>query len=109
MIANETFRIEGLDRQIDQFMVEVHKKYSIPVACLVFVLIGVVEKRLCGKCSMDGYRTCVDGPCFTLDELEETTSFGRYHRGPSGQIQGPGHVNDGSADAGASCCLGCEG
>ena len=41
MIANETFRIDGLDRQIDQFMVEVHKKYSIPVACLVFVLIGV--------------------------------------------------------------------
>ena len=64
---------------------------------------------LCGKCSMDGYRTCVDGPCFTLNELAETTSFGRYHRGPSGQIEDPGHVNDGSADAGASCCLGCDG
>jgi lipopolysaccharide export system permease protein len=27
-------------RSIDSIMVEVHKKYSIPVACLVFVLIG---------------------------------------------------------------------
>ncbi len=27
-------------RKINSFMVEVHKKYSIPVACLVFVLIG---------------------------------------------------------------------
>lgn len=27
-------------RQMDQLMVEVNKKYSIPVACLVFVLIG---------------------------------------------------------------------
>lgn len=64
---------------------------------------------LCGKCSMDGYRTCVDGPCFTLDELAETTSFGRYHRGPSGQIEDPGRPRDGSADAGGSCLPGCEG
>jgi len=28
------------DLKISQFMVEVHKKFSIPVACLVFVLIG---------------------------------------------------------------------
>ncbi|TKJ41287.1 hypothetical protein CEE37_06375 [candidate division LCP-89 bacterium B3_LCP] len=27
-------------RRINSFMVEIHKKYSIPVACLVFVLIG---------------------------------------------------------------------
>lgn len=27
-------------RRINAFMVEIHKKYSIPVACLVFVLIG---------------------------------------------------------------------
>jgi lipopolysaccharide export system permease protein len=37
----ENYRIEALDRQIDQFMVEVHKKFAIPAACLVFVLIGV--------------------------------------------------------------------
>jgi lipopolysaccharide export system permease protein len=40
-VATDLFRLEGLDRQIDQYMVEVHKKYSIPAACLVFVLIGV--------------------------------------------------------------------
>jgi lipopolysaccharide export system permease protein len=28
-------------RQIDRFKVEIYKKYSIPVACLVFALIGV--------------------------------------------------------------------
>jgi len=27
-------------RQADQYMVEVHKKYSIPAACLVFVFVG---------------------------------------------------------------------
>jgi len=27
-------------RKINSYMVEVHKKYSIPIACLVFVLIG---------------------------------------------------------------------
>ena len=41
MIATDLFRVENLDRQIDQYMVEVHKKYSIPTACLVFVFIGV--------------------------------------------------------------------
>jgi lipopolysaccharide export system permease protein len=35
------FQINGLNRQIDQYLVEIHKKYSIPVACLVFVLVGV--------------------------------------------------------------------
>jgi lipopolysaccharide export system permease protein len=40
-VATELFRVENFDRQIDQYMVEVHKKYSIPMACLVFVLIGV--------------------------------------------------------------------
>jgi lipopolysaccharide export system permease protein len=33
-------RIENVDRQIDQYLVEIYKKYSIPVACLVFVLVG---------------------------------------------------------------------
>ncbi len=33
--------MENYDRQIDQYMVEIHKKYAIPMACLVFVLIGV--------------------------------------------------------------------
>ena len=35
------FRIEALERQMDQYWVEIHKKYSIPAACIVFVLIGL--------------------------------------------------------------------
>jgi lipopolysaccharide export system permease protein len=40
-IANGVYRMEMLDKQIDQYMVEVHKKYAIPAACLIFVLVGV--------------------------------------------------------------------
>ena len=35
-LANYTY----LDRTMKQFWVEIHKKYSIPVACFVFVLVG---------------------------------------------------------------------
>lgn len=35
------FRIEAVKKQIDQYLVEIHKKYSIPTACIVFVLVGV--------------------------------------------------------------------
>ena len=28
------------ERQIDKYLVEIYKKYSLPVACIVFVLIG---------------------------------------------------------------------
>jgi lipopolysaccharide export system permease protein len=31
---------KSYERQINKYLVEVHKKYSIPVACIVFVLIG---------------------------------------------------------------------
>lgn len=40
-IESELIRIEGIQKQIDQFSVEIYKKYSIPAACIVFVLIGV--------------------------------------------------------------------
>jgi len=33
-------RIESNDRRINSYWVEIHKKYSIPFACIVFVLIG---------------------------------------------------------------------
>jgi len=39
-LTTYAFRMEGLERQIDQYLVEIHKKYSIPVACIVFVLVG---------------------------------------------------------------------
>jgi len=40
-VATFLFRIEAVEKQIDQYWVEIHKKYSIPVACVVFVLLGV--------------------------------------------------------------------
>ncbi|HLF14422.1 MAG TPA: LptF/LptG family permease [Bacteroidota bacterium] len=38
---NRRQTIESLGRQINSYMVEIHKKYAIPAACLVFVFIGV--------------------------------------------------------------------
>jgi len=39
----------NVDKQIQRFYVEIHKKFSIPVACIVFVLVGaplgVLSKR----------------------------------------------------------------
>jgi lipopolysaccharide export system permease protein len=32
--------LQALDRRIQSFWVEVHKKFAIPVACIVFVLVG---------------------------------------------------------------------
>jgi lipopolysaccharide export system permease protein len=40
-VATSLFRIEAVQKQIDQYWVEIHKKYSIPAACVVFVLLGV--------------------------------------------------------------------
>ena len=39
-ILSNSKRVEYLQSEIDKYMVEVHKKYSIPVACIIFVLIG---------------------------------------------------------------------
>lgn len=39
-IENQMVTIRYNQEQIDQYLVEIHKKYSIPVACLVFVFIG---------------------------------------------------------------------
>lgn len=36
----KTKRISDKKKKIDRYMVEVHKKYALPVACLVFVLLG---------------------------------------------------------------------
>lgn len=40
-VQSELLRLEFLERQMDQYEVEIQKKYAIPVACLVFVLVGV--------------------------------------------------------------------
>jgi lipopolysaccharide export system permease protein len=40
MIDRETAAIDNQQRLIDSYEIEVYKKYSIPVACIVFTLIG---------------------------------------------------------------------
>ncbi len=40
-VQSELLRIQFIDKQIDQYRVEIYKKYSIPAACLVFVLLGL--------------------------------------------------------------------
>lgn len=38
---NRRQTIASIGKQVNSYMVEIHKKYSIPAACLVFVFIGV--------------------------------------------------------------------
>lgn len=40
-ISNQLAQIEYNNRRIDEFLVEIYKKYSVPAACLVFALVGV--------------------------------------------------------------------
>jgi lipopolysaccharide export system permease protein len=40
MIENHLLTINYNQDRIDQYLVEIHKKYSIPVACIVFVFVG---------------------------------------------------------------------
>jgi len=39
-IETQVTRKTSYDKQIDRYRVEIHKKYSIPFACLIFVLVG---------------------------------------------------------------------
>lgn len=39
-VQSELMRIDFIEKQIDQYEVEIYKKYAIPIACLVFVLVG---------------------------------------------------------------------
>jgi lipopolysaccharide export system permease protein len=40
-VSTSLFRIETVLKQIDQYWVEIHKKFSIPAACVIFVLVGI--------------------------------------------------------------------
>jgi lipopolysaccharide export system permease protein len=40
MIVNSYKRYESKERDIAKYEVEIHKKYSIPAACIIFILIG---------------------------------------------------------------------
>ncbi|MCC6396791.1 MAG: LptF/LptG family permease [Bacteroidetes bacterium] len=39
-LATADFRSDALEKQVNQYWVEIHKKYAMPVACIVFVLVG---------------------------------------------------------------------
>lgn len=39
-VLSAQLRVDDYQKEINKFMVEVHKKYSIPVACLIFILLG---------------------------------------------------------------------
>ncbi len=41
VIESQRNLISYAETQIDQYMVEVHKKYALPAACMIFVLVGV--------------------------------------------------------------------
>jgi lipopolysaccharide export system permease protein len=40
IVMNNLGRLESNHKEIDRYWVEIHKKYSLPFACIVFVLIG---------------------------------------------------------------------
>jgi len=40
LVVSSYKRVEYVQSEIDKYMVEVHKKYSIPAACIIFILIG---------------------------------------------------------------------
>ncbi|OGU77710.1 MAG: permease [Ignavibacteria bacterium RBG_16_34_14] len=40
LVISSYKRVEYEQAEIDKYMVEVHKKYSIPAACIIFILIG---------------------------------------------------------------------
>lgn len=40
IITRESAAVANQSRLINQYLIEIHKKYSIPAACIVFVLIG---------------------------------------------------------------------
>jgi len=39
-IVSSQRRVEYVSREIDNYEVEIHKKYSLPVACIIFILLG---------------------------------------------------------------------
>lgn len=39
-ILSEYVRLDYFEKEINKYFVEIHKKYSIPVACIVFIFLG---------------------------------------------------------------------
>jgi lipopolysaccharide export system permease protein len=49
---NHRSSVDSYERQIRSLQVEIHKKYSIPAACIVFVLLGAPLAILSGRSGM---------------------------------------------------------
>ena len=84
-VKNSFFYNCGPERMI-KAAIEAERKYVPDNRIIICVerhtCCGV---GLCGKCSLDGYRTCVDGPCFSVDMLSTPSALGVYSRKPSGE------------------------
>ncbi|MBA4250848.1 MAG: YjgP/YjgQ family permease [Chlorobiaceae bacterium] len=39
-IQNSQSRLDFIQKEINKYLVEIHKKYSIPAACIIFILLG---------------------------------------------------------------------
>ncbi len=39
-VLSSFLQVDFVNKEIDKYMVEVHKKYSIPAACIIFILLG---------------------------------------------------------------------
>jgi len=39
-VLSSFLQADFVDKEIDKYMVEIHKKYSIPAACIIFILLG---------------------------------------------------------------------
>ncbi|MCX7797273.1 MAG: LptF/LptG family permease [Melioribacter sp.] len=48
-VMNNIYSINYYKREINRYWVEIHKKYSIPFACLIFVLIGAPLGTMTGR------------------------------------------------------------
>lgn len=40
LIISSSMRVDMMQGEADKYLVEIHKKYSIPVACIIFILLG---------------------------------------------------------------------
>lgn len=40
VVLSSMLRVEVMQNESDKYLVEIHKKYSIPVACMIFILLG---------------------------------------------------------------------
>ncbi len=40
IVLSSMLRVEVMQNESDKYLVEIHKKYSIPVACIIFILLG---------------------------------------------------------------------